>query len=278
MNISEIFTAQQVPAAYMQPAGMVFVIRCVPDIFTSEQFNIGVCAIDNNGNRKAKVITEPGRLSCFYGESASNVVLLAQAALEAALAGVQPPSSQIIFDTPTPYYNVTIEDLVANTFADQVTAALPHRQSSEKEMIDDEKAWEKVSDAIKLAKKLDTPMLANTPQVIIQTEKGLRTLRVPLQPINGVGTIRSAYYSPSTLKTHLMDSVLDMECAARYRNKKHMGLFILRPPKASKELNKQLDAVIDGIAYRAPVTMVMDQGYSPNDLANLVTHWAEEAA
>ena len=261
----------------MQAAGMVFVIRCVPDIFTAEQFNVGVCAVDKHGNRKAKVITEPGRLACFYGESAGDVVLLAQAALDAAMAGLQPPSPQIIFDTPTPYYNSSLDDLVATTYADQVTAALPQRVPAGKEMIDDEKALEEVVNVIKLAMQLDTQLLANTPGVIIPTDKGARMLRVPLQPANGVGTVRSAYYTPGTLKVHLMDSVLDMECAARYRDKRHSGIFILRPPKASKEINKQLDAVIDSITYRAPATMVIDQAFDVRELAARVSHWADMA-
>lgn len=261
----------------MQASGHLFVIRCMPDAFTGETFNIGVCGIDPSGVRKAKVITEPGRLSCFYGDAAHNVVALAAIAKDAAEMGHESPSKQVIFDTPTPYFHSTLDDAVANTFADQVTVALPQRATSAAMMLDDEQALEAVVNAIKTASALNMELLANTPQVIINTEKGPRTMRVPLQPRNGVGTVRSAYYSASTLKTHLMDSVLDMECAARYRNKKHMGLFILRPEAASKEVVKQIDAVIDSISYRAPVHMMMEVEYDAPKLAKTIDEWAKTA-
>lgn len=276
MNIEDILTNSPISGA-MQSAGMVFVIRCVPDVFTREQINIGVCAIDNRGRRLAKVITEPGRLQCLYGESSSNVVMLAAAAGEAAREGAPSPSPQIVFDTPTPFYNVTLEDVVTGTFADQVTVALPQRATSGVNPIDDEQALQRVGDALKLSRGLDMEILANTPQVLLQTDRGPRTIRVPLQPRNGVGTVRSAYYSPTTLKTHLMDSVLDMECAARYRKKTHMGLFVLRPEKSSKDVAKQLDAVIDGIAYRAPAAMFLEVAYSVEDLAAAIEGWADQA-
>lgn len=256
---------------------MVFVIRCVPDIFTNERINIGVCAVDVHGNRKVKVITEPGRLQCLYGEASSNVVLLAQAALHAATAGVPSPSPQVIFDAPTPYYNSTIDDVVNGTFADQVTVALPQRATASENPLDDEQAMEAVANAIKITRGLDMDLLANTPQVIINTDRGPRAMRVPLQPRNGVGTVRSAYYSPHTLKTHLMDSVLDMECAARYRQKRHMGVFILRPEKASREIAKQVDAVIDSIAYRAPSSMMLEVAFDASTLAQAIDHWAQQA-
>lgn len=278
MNLADILTNTPAPGRYVQSAGVVFVIRCIPDIFTGEMLNVGVCGIDNAGKRRVKVMTEPGRLACLYGANASNVLLLAQAAAEAAQTATPVPSVQIVFGTPTPYYNSSLAELVDSTFSDQVTAALPHRTPADALILDDEKAQRQVIDAIKLASALDMELLANTPQVLIQTDKGPRTLRVPLQPRNGVGTIRSAYYSAQSLKTHLMDSVLDMECAARYRQKTHMGLFILRPPKSSRDTERQIDAVIDGIAYRAPTAMVLEVGSDPQSLALEISRWAQQAA
>lgn len=278
MNISEILANPNYSSGYAQQAGMVFVMRCVPDPFTQEQFNIGVCGVDQNGRRVVKVVTEPGRLQCLYGESAVNVVLLAQAAAQAAQAGAPSPSPQVVFDEPTPFYNASLEDLVNSTFVDQVTVALPQRASAGGNPLDDEEATRMVTDAIKNQRAFDMDLLANTPQVLIQTERGMRTLRVPLQPPNGVGTIRSAFYSPQTLRMHLMDSVLDMECAARYRKKGHMGLFILRPAKATRDLNKQLDAVIDGVAFRAPRAMLLEVGYNAEELATAVSEWGGAAS
>lgn len=278
MNISEVLANPHYSSGYAQQAGMVFVMRCTPDPFTREQLNIGVCGVDRNGRRLVKVVSEPGRLQCLYGETAINVVLLAQAAAQAAQAGAPSPSPQVVFDEPTPFYNATLEDLVNSTFADQVTVALPQRAGAGNNTLDDDEVIRLVTDAIKNQRSFDMEILANTPQVLIQTERGMRTLRVPLQPRNGVGTIRSAFYSPQTLKTHLMDSVLDMECAARHRKKGHMGLFVLRPAKATRDLNKQLDAVIDGVAFRAPKDMLLEVAYEAEVLAKSVSEWADQAS
>lgn len=264
-------------ASYAQPMGMVFVIRCIPDMFTDERLNIGVCVIDSKGQRYAKVINEAGRLECLYGESAKTVVHMALVAKDAALAGHKSPSSQIVFDVPTPFYNTTPRDVLHSTFADQVTVALPHRDQNQPEMLDDTQALTQVTEAIKQKIGLDFELLANTPQVIIQTDKGARTMNIPLQPKKGVGTIRSAWYSAQTLKTHLMDSVLDLECAARYRNKTHMGLFILRNPNMDRRLADQIDTVIDNIVYRTPKAMHLEVSDDAYTLADHARDWAKTA-
>lgn len=268
----------QAAASYAQPMGMVFVIRCIPDMFTDERLNIGVCVVDNKGQRYAKVIGEAGRLECLYGESAKTVVHMAIVAKDAALAGHKSPSSQIVFDIPTPFYNSTAQDVLESTFADQVTVALPHRDQNQPEMLDDVQALTQVTEAIKLKIGLDFELLANTPQVIIQTDKGARTMNIPLQPKKGVGTIRSAWYGAQTLKTHLMDSVLDLECAARYRKKSHMGLFILRNPNMDRRQAAQIDNVIDSIVYRTPKAMHLEVSDNAYMLADFASEWAKSAA
>jgi hypothetical protein len=263
--------------AYATPSGYLFVIRCVPDIFTGERINVGVCGIAGNGQRRVKVVTEPTRLQCLYGDSAMNVLYLAEAAQEAAIAGAASPSPQILFDEPVPYYNATLEEIVDTSFADQVTVALPHRATSARATLTDEDVQKMVSNLIKERLKLAADFLANTPQVIINTERGPRAVHIPLQPANGVGTIRSAFYAPQTLRTHLMDSVLDLDCAARYRKKRMLGLFILRPPNLPETANRALDGVIDSVAFRSPPSLHLEVSSEADELAELVTAWGEEA-
>lgn len=266
------------PSTRAEPAGMLFVIRCTPDIFTGECINVGVCAIDATGRRKGKVVTEPARLQCLYGEQSVNVLMLAQAALEAAERGALPPSPQVVFDEPTPYFNSTLEQALENTFADQVTVALPHRDGALRQELPDEVAQTRVSDAVKARIGLDLELLANTPQVIVNTERGPRTMVIPLQPRNGVGTIRSAYYNASTLRTHLMDSVLDLECAARFRQKRSLGLFILRPRNRSRKDQLAIDGVIDNVVYRCPTSLHLGQSDDVGALAEEIAAWGHAAA
>lgn len=258
----------------IQQSGVVMVLRCVPDVFTGERLNIGVAAIDPNGKRACKVITEPGRLECLYGEAAANVLLLAKAAEEAFMAGAPMPTGQITLDEPAPFYNTTLDDVVQQVFADQVTVALPRRQDSSKKSLDDEEAWRLVSNHIKLKQHLQADVIASTPHVLIETERGTRSVTAPLQPKHGVGTVRSADYSAATLKAHLMDSLLDLECAARYRNKRGMGIFILRPENETMKTASAIDAVIDSITFRAPSNLHMEVSQDSQSLAGRVTDWA----
>lgn len=276
VNISDIISNTQPPSGYLQPAGMVFVIRCIPDIFTREQFNIGVCAIGENGKRRVKVITEPGRFACFYGDSASNVVFLAQAAGEAALNAAPSPSPQIIFDTPTPYYNSTLEDVVDSTFADQVTAAIPYKAPKDREQITDDIARVKTIDAIKKARALDTDFIASVPLVVLNTDTGPRSVYIPLQANHAVGTIRSADYSPDALKMHLLESALDMEAAQRWREKMSAGLFILRPAHKDKKAAEAIDRTIDAVLWRCPKSLHVDIEPTVEDLGKKIETWADE--
>lgn len=279
MSALQDFRKTPAPGNYANAAGMIFVMRCVPDIFTSERLNIGVCAISNTGERKAKVVTEAGRLQCLYGEGASNVLLLAQAALEAAKNGAPSPSPQVVFDTPMPYYNCTVEEIVESSFADQVTVALPHREVGDKNSWTDDVVQQKIADIVRLQSDFEfADLLATTPQVIVNTERGPRTMMIPLQPPHGVGTIRSAFYSPATLKTHLMDSVLDLECAARYRQKRTQGLFILRPKKPTPKEARAIDSVVDSVGYRTPPGLMLEQADDLDELAGMIKRWALTAA
>jgi hypothetical protein len=275
VNISNIIANPNSPSGFLNPAGFVFVIRCVPDIFTREQINIGVCAVSSGGQRKVKVITEAGRLSCFYGDSAINVVMLAQAAAEAAMAGAQSPSPQVVFDDPTPYFNSTLDDVVFSTFADQVTAAIPYRVTGATESISDEVARQRTIDAIKTARGLDVDFVANTPLVLLNTDSGPRPVYIPLQARRAVGTIRSSAYGPDSLKMHLLESVLDMEAAQRWRNMPAAGLFILRPPGKDKKHETAVERVIDAVAWRCNKSLAIEMEPTPERLAIKIVSWAE---
>jgi hypothetical protein len=254
----------------------VFIIRCIPDPFTQERINIGVCAIGVDGKRHVKTITEPGRLQCFYGDASSTVVSMAQIAAACAINGDPPPSEQILFDEPLPFYNADVQEMLISTFRDQVTVALPQRIDIKRAHMNDEDAINFVVDAIKQKdKNLLSGVLANPPHVIVHTDKGNRALHIPLQPINGVGSIRSADYSSQALKTHLMESVLDLECAARVGAKRRMGLFVLRP---SQILGKQAiaaDNVIDTIHWKKSNELFLEVSDSKEFLADSILDWAK---
>ncbi|WP_287880466.1 hypothetical protein [Acidovorax sp.] len=262
-------------ATSTQPAGQLFVVQCEPDPFTRERLNVGVFAVDASGRRKARMIDQAGRLECLYGSAAGNVVLLAKAAGEAALACVQPPSPQLRFDGPKPYFNCSLDEAVDRAFAELVTVALPQRDAPQASKLTDELATEAVTSQIKLLLGLNMDLLANTPQVVLNTDRGPWTVSMPLQPLHGVGTIRSADYTPATLKTHLMDSMLDLECAARYRHKRSAGLFLLRPQGLDRKGQAAVDDVVDSVLHRAQRNLHFDQADTASHLARLIREWGD---
>lgn len=264
-------------AGAVTAAGQVFVIRCEPDPFTGERINIGVCVQEVGGKRHVRCIDEPGRLECLYGPSATTVVAMAKMAAACAAQGLPSPSSQIVFDAPQPYYHAKAEEILRHTFQEQVTVALPQRQSQGRSQIDDAAAIALVIGALSKRIPVIGEVVANTPVALLQTPQGPKPVTVHLQPRNGVGVVRSADYSPQSLKTHLMDSVLDLQCAALYRKRHHQALFLLRPPKEPDKIARQRDEVIDNIMYRASAVH-LHQSDSSEELATEIAHWAEEAA
>lgn len=278
MNVHDAFATRTQPAApNAEPLGQLFVMRCEPDPFTGERLNVGVFGVDRSGRRVARVVQQVGRLECLYGPAAAEVVWLAAAAKEAALAGVASPSPQVVFGGPMAFLHGTLEQAVDRAFAELVTVALPHKvREASGTKFTDEDALASVSDSIKKLIGLDFGLLANTPNVLVETDRGPWTVMVPFQPSEGVGTIRSADYSPATLKTHLMDSVLDLECAASYRNKRGQGLFLLRQTEVPQSEAKAIDAVVDSVLHRASRKLHFDVGYSAGELAQRIVQWSEE--
>ena len=265
----------QAPAS--AAGGQVFVIRCEPDPFTGERINVGVCVITASGQRLVRCVEEPVRLECLYGPGAASILSLAKIAGACAAQGLPSPSPQITFDDPLPYYHATAEEILRITFQEQITVALPKRQSKERRQIDDAAALALVLGELSRLMNVLGEVVANTPVTLLDTPQGPRPVTVQLQPRHGVGAVRSADYSPQALKTHLMESVLDLQCAALYRKRHHQALFLLRPPTEPAKLASQRDEVIDSVMYRASAVR-LHQADNSQKLAADIAAWAEEAA
>ncbi len=273
----EFLTAPPLDLAAAAQAGQVFVIRCEPDPFTGERINVGVCVQEATGQRHVRCIEEPGRLECLYGGGAASVVNLAKIAAACAAEGLPSPSPQIIFDTPLPYYHTKAEDILRMTFQEQVTVALPQRVASNRLQLDDAAATTLVLGELRKLLPMLGEVVANTPVTLVNTPQGPRPVTVPLQPRNGVGAVRSADYSPTSLKAHLMDSVLDLQCAALYRQRAHQAIFLLRPTQEPSKLAQQRDDVIDNVMYRAS-SLHLYQSDNSEELAHNIATWAAAAA
>jgi hypothetical protein len=262
----------------VEPSGWLHIVRCEPDPFAGEILNIGVFGVARDGRRHAKFVEQPGRLECLYGDGAHRVVSMARAAFAASLVGDTMPSPQLSIQGPMPFFHVGVEEAVERAFSDLVTVALPLREVNREARpprLTDDQALANVSNALKLLLNLDLDILASTPNVIVQTDRGAWPLFVPLQPPQGVGTVRSADYAADTLRFHLVDSILNIECAASQRNKRGMGLFILRPQSVRRDDVAEIDEVIDSIYARAPKQLRLEVSQDANELALAVADWGD---
>lgn len=289
MNLDELLRAAAKPdAPHTAAAGELFVIRCIPDPFTGESVNVGVCGVSASGTRVVKVITEPGRLSCLYGESSRAVVNLAGAAKYCLEHNLPSPSEQLRFDSPLPFYNSSVEQAVADAFADQVTVALPQRINQGNAQIDDQAALGALRRAIHEL-TLDfaaEEVFPSEPVVMIPTEGATltRTVYIPIRPAYGYGAVRSADYSGQSLRSHLLESLLDLTFAGRYRHKRLYGedrrvqlpalaIFVMHNPQASSQRRKEADRVIEDLAPKAAGMLELLPALGAADLAHAVSGW-----
>lgn len=261
--------------------GLAFNIRCTPDIFTGESLNIGVCIIDNDGARIGKVITEPGRFTCLYGEeSAGGLVQLAHIALCEALSGNPSPSPNIIFDEPKPIYNISPIEALDDLFSSQVTVAIPVRASTPARLPSNptNRVIAKLYNLMRQGNsEAANQIIPSSPQTVVNTRKGTRAVQIALQPPGGGGIIQSASYQPQTLRAHLLNSLLDLEWAAEARGLKRLGVFIVRPSNWPDHKQIESERAIDDVVDRIPTRIKVEVESDMSVMTERIFNWAQAA-
>ena len=262
------------------PAGYFVKISAVPDLFTDEVLNVGVGVIASNGRREVRVITTPGRLECLYGDAAHNLVDLAQLAADAFRNNISQPSPNIVIGEPRPFYNMDPETALARFFQDQVTVAIPQRQTAldQHDPVKTEALRAKVYQLLRTKGEFMVAdgLIPQSPRSIVQTDRGPRTVSVPLQSSSAVGGLESVDYAAATIRMHLMDSLLDLEYAAQARGMKKLGLFIGRPDRDLPETKlREIDNAIDHVVWRAPKQCRVEVERDLVVLTDKILDWAD---
>ncbi len=253
-----------------------------PDTFTGERFNIGVGIIDQAGNRLAKVITEKGRLECVFGShDAKSILMMADIARKCFEAGNPPLFDNVFIDPPMPLLNQAPETALHELFLDQVTLALPQRSEASKPdgWLTREQTREKVYQLIRHRVSANQAQFLIPATPLIQVASGAgapKAVKIPLQPMGGAGGLESACYSPATVKTHLMDAMLDIQTHTNATQLKHVGMFVLRPVTGlSKKSLQNLDNTIDDVLWRAPKSWRIEIEADTELLADKILDWAQ---
>lgn len=245
-------------ASEQTPSGYSSRIQVMPDPFTGEILNIGIAVTDNQGNRSTRVIEWPGRLKCLYGEEQSNILVsLADYAAHAYEEGKDPPAENILISEPKPFYNMSAMEALETLFRDQVTVAvLRNEKGWRKKQMKTKKLRADVYGIIRSRGGIMWPggLIPDSETTILQSDKGERKVSIPLVAPDGAAGLESADYAPTTVKLRLLDALVDLECAARYKNNiKRLGLFIARSSHdAESTKTLEIDYIIDSIRNRAP--------------------------
>ena len=271
------------PPIGQAPAGYFVKISAVPDLFTDEVLNVGVGVIASNGRREVRVITTPGRLECLYGDAAHNLVDLAQLAADAFRNNISQPSPNIVIGEARPFYNMDPETALARFFQDQVTVAIPLRQEGldRHDPVKTEAMRAQVYQLLRTKGQLMAVdgLIPQSPRTIVPTDRGPRTVTIPLQPTNAVGGLESVDYSGATIRMHLLDALLDLECAAEARGIKKLGLFIGRPDRDLPETKlREIDNAIDHVVWRTPKHCRVEIERDLGILSDKILEWAEVKA
>jgi len=253
-----------------------------PDTFTGERFNIGVGIVDNAGNRHVRVITEKGRLECAFGTGdADSILMMADIAKKCFEAGTAPLFQNVVFDVLTPLLNRAPTIALNELFFDQVTFALPQRSEVARPIgwLTREETREQVYQLIRERVSANNAnfLIPQVQNMNVRTNNGpSKSVKVPLQPLGGAAGLESACYTPATVKTHLMDAMLDLQTYASANDVKNTGMFVLRPVTGLSRRSKlSLDNTIDDVLWRAPRGWRIEIEDDPAKLTDKILDWAQ---
>lgn len=231
-------------------------IQISPDIFTGERLNIGIGIRLPSGAIRVKVMESPGRLACFYGEAgAENILFAAGLYKESVEAGLPSPIKNIVEADHQPIYNTDPDEALASLFNDQVSAAkIELKKQHGDETVKREKLTADIYKIIRKTRPDDADsIIPQSPMTIVQTEKGIRAARIPIQGPRAFAGLESAAIKTSHLiQFNLMNALLDVEAASRAKQVEKMGMFILRPDTQDDHWNLMVDNTIDKVLWRAP--------------------------
>ena len=252
-----------------------------PDTFTGERFNIGVGIVDSTGGRHVRVITEKGRLECAFGTSdAESILMMAEVAKKCFEAGTEPLFQNVIFDVPVALLNRAPLLALDELFFDQVTFAIPQRVEAARPVgwLTREETRKSVYQLIRERVSANNAnfLIPQAQHMNVQTGRGSsKPVNVPLQPAGGAAGLESACYTPSTVKTHLMDAMLDLQAYATANDVKNTGMFVLRPTTGlSRKSQLILDNTIDDVLWRAPRDWKIEIQEDPESLTDKILEWA----
>lgn len=202
------------------------------------------------GVQMARVITQPGLLMLLYPAVAHDMVMRAQQARGAILANMPIRSAQIELGLPIPFFDQSLDEAIEQAFSRFVTVALdPDKRHEATDRLSDEALWHRMYSALRVrlgpAAKFSDP----NSMMVVQSPGGVHGVTIHIRLKQRLGVVRSAFYDPVTVKLHLMDSLLDLQCARRVAAAQDAALFVLRPARDSSEPSS-LDAVLTSVAFR----------------------------
>lgn len=268
--------------------GEWFNIRFIPDLFSGERYNIGVCFIDNEEKRHIKMLDEKSRIGCLFDQVASQninfLISVVEESIEKSIDVI--PSDQVIYSEKKYISGDSVEEILEYLFDETVPLGRKQdvRVHEQGEQISRETLRERMYDVIRGRVGILAERLIPQSRIIELMIDGVtHGVDIPFQGKGLLGGVESAVYkSDMGVKLKLLDAAMDLETAATIHTNDKLGMFILRAGEGgnlpSKSVSK-IDNVIDDIAWRLKKRSVhVDVEEDINTLSDRAIDWADITA
>ncbi|MGE4534687.1 hypothetical protein [Halomonas sp.] len=248
--------------------GQWFNIQLQPNLFASEQLNVGVGFVDQSGRLHTRVSDNLSRLRCLYDDRVDLEGMQMMVGLAADLFDreqYEPDmpgaiSPQLSFSKPSYAAGASIEEIL-ETFYEQTVSLVPPLQDKEGSRRTYFHGYSNLAARRELRQwmakhhqALARRIFPNNPTFKIRAFDGgatqEHTVDLPLhQPGKLAGSIVSAYCSTEqTAELRLLQSAMTINTTKRHLEREKIGLFILRPGEESglnRKVLRRFDDMID---------------------------------
>lgn len=252
--------------------GQWFNIRVQPDLFSGEQFNVGVGFVDHNGTVHSRFTDDLSRLHCLYDdrvdlEEIGFLVDMAASQYDRSTfsdVAEKPFSPQILLGEMSYASGSSIQSILGDFF-DETISLVAHKDdvkkrkgrfhSSSNEVVRDEVFTWMREHHQPVAQRI----IPANPNFRIRTQDGNAAqehlVELPLRtPGRVAGSIVSAFCkTPQTAELRILQAAINLNTAIRHLEGENCGLFILRPGDDSglpRSILARFDDLIDESVWK----------------------------
>ena len=269
--------------------GHVSLIRFVPDLFSGECMNIGVCFVEDNGRVHTKMLDSFHRLKCLYDERITDAdmkytINIINSVLPDVLNDNTPqlvsPGANVFFGEKMFAQGESVDAILNRLYHDAVSLAVPfHEKDKRNKGVDTTQARKMITH--ELQELIPIGFNRIIPENNLYTYKdntgATHALDIPIRGAHGgfLGTMISACQSEIIVKQNLLEANMDLRLARNKFKDDRMGCFVLRDDNMDDRRSRQVDNAIDKLAWKIKgLGTHLEVASSPAKLAEHIVEWS----